>query len=223
MKKKASGFYADSLEMLLDTMCNMLGGIVFIALMVALLAQDKPPPPPDYFRQQSVQLSNDLAAVAASNSLVEASLQSTLLRIQDPHQRFRTNVLRLPNLTQTTKRPWTVIVRYGKIYPLDLMPPARGARPAHNDRAVVRQPYLEPRAGQGDDPEQGVAKMVRDFTAGANTNFYFAFCVYEDSFNAFVRARDEAARLGFQYGWDPLPANQRMQLSRQGERILPQD
>ena len=35
--KNTGGFYSNSLEMLLDTMCNMLGAIVFIALMVALL------------------------------------------------------------------------------------------------------------------------------------------------------------------------------------------
>jgi hypothetical protein len=78
MKKGPGGFYANSLEMLLDTMCNMLGGIVFIALMVALVAQDSPPPPPDYYQAQAAQLSNDLAAITVSNSMVEAELQKTL-------------------------------------------------------------------------------------------------------------------------------------------------
>ncbi len=39
MRKKASGFYADSLEMLLDTMCNVLGGILFITLTLAALTR----------------------------------------------------------------------------------------------------------------------------------------------------------------------------------------
>ena len=30
----------DSLDLLLDTMCNLFGGIVFVALLVALLAGD---------------------------------------------------------------------------------------------------------------------------------------------------------------------------------------
>ena len=34
---------SDSLEMLLDTMCNAFGGLILIAIMIALLA--KPPTP----------------------------------------------------------------------------------------------------------------------------------------------------------------------------------
>ena len=41
--RSSAGFYSSSLEMLLDTMCNMLGGVVFIALMVALVMHDAPP------------------------------------------------------------------------------------------------------------------------------------------------------------------------------------
>jgi hypothetical protein len=78
--KKPSGFYNDSLEMLLDTMCNMLGAIVFIALLVALMAQDTPPPPPAFYQAQAAQLSNDLAAVTASTVEAEAELHATLLR-----------------------------------------------------------------------------------------------------------------------------------------------
>ena len=30
----------DSLDLLLDTMCNLFGGIVFVALLIAMLASD---------------------------------------------------------------------------------------------------------------------------------------------------------------------------------------
>ena len=111
MKNKPSGFYADSLEMLLDTMCNMLGGVVFIALMVAMVMHDAPPTAQEAYRQNAIQLTNELAAVTVSNAAVEAELQATLQRLQDPHQLFRTNQMRLPNLSNTARRPWTVIIR----------------------------------------------------------------------------------------------------------------
>jgi len=222
--KSPGGFYSNSLEMLLDTMCNMLGAIVFIALMVALVAQDSPAPQPAYYQAQAAQLSNTLAAITASNSLAEVELQKTLLRLQDPHLRPVTNQMRLPNISQTGKLSWPVIVRYGKLYPLDLLSTnVRGAVLRHNPSVTRQAKFVEARPGLGQEPEQGVADMVEAFKAGGKTNFYFAFWVYDDSFESFARAREAAVRLGFQYGWEPLPQDQRLQLGAQGERVLPQN
>jgi hypothetical protein len=226
MKSKAAGFYSSSLEMLLDTMCNMLGGVVFIALMVAVVAQDSTTHTPGQYHEQTAQLSNDLAKVVASNNLVESELHAILLRLQDPRQRPQTNLMRLPNLENTTKQPWLVIMQYGKIYPLDVLSSINHGVPVLNNQAVLFQTqsrYVEPRLGQGEEPESGVTQMAQAFKAEAKTNFYFAFWVYDDSFNAFIRARETAMKLGFQYGWNPLPENQRLQLSPQGERVLPQN
>jgi len=224
MKKGPGGFYANSLEMLLDTMCNMLGGIIFIALMVALVAQDSPAPPPDYYQAQAAQLSNELAAITISNSIIEADLQKTLLRLQDPHLHPATNIMRLPNISDTSKPSWPVIIFSGKLYPLDVLSTDGRGVPLRNDRTLSRQAqFVEPRPGMGDEPEQGVAEMVEAFKASGKTNYYFAFWVYDDSFDAFMRAREAATRLGFQYGWEPLPQDARLQLGAQGERVLPQN
>jgi hypothetical protein len=224
MKKPPGGFYANSLEMLLDTMCNMLGGIIFIALMVALVAQDSPAPPPDYYQAQAAQLSNDLAALTVSNSMVEADLQKTLLRLHDPHLHPATNLMRLPNLSNTSKQSWPVIILSGRLYPLDVLSTDGRGVPLRNDRTLSHQArFVEPRPGLGDAPDQGVSEMVESFKASGKTNYYFAFWVYDDSFEAFMRAREAATRLGFQYGWEPLPRDERLQLSAQGERVLPQN
>jgi hypothetical protein len=224
MKKGPGGFYANSLEMLLDTMCNMLGGIVFIALMVALVAQDSPPPPPNYYQAQAAQFSNDLAAITISNSMVEAEMQKTLLRLHDPHLHPATNIMRLPNLSDTGKQSWPVIISSGKLYPLDVLSTDGRGVPQRNDRTLSRQArYVEPRPGLGEEPDQGVNKMVEAFKTSGKTNYYFAFWVYEDSFEAFMRARELATSLGFQYGWEPLPQDARLQLGAQGERVLPQN
>jgi hypothetical protein len=227
MKHKAVGFYADSLEMLLDTMCNMLGGIVFIALMVALCARDNTAPTPATFAAQTLQLSNDLAAVIASNTLVESEIQATVQRLQDASQRPQTVAMRLPNIAaNTTLQPWMVIVQYGKLYPLDLLSSDGRGLPVPNTQAVLVQPrtfMVEPRPGEGDPPESGVTQMTLAFKAASKTNYYFAFWVYDDSFDAFTRARETAVSLGFQYGWEPLPRDRRLQLSRHGEHILPQN
>jgi hypothetical protein len=222
--KNAGGFYSNSLEMLLDTMCNMLGAIVFIALMVALVAQDSPAPQPAYYEAQTAQLSNVLAAITSSNATVDVEIQKTLLRLQDPHMRPVTNQMRLPNISETGKLAWPVIVQYGKLYPLELLSTnGHGAVSRHNPSVTRQAKFVEARPGLGEEPEQGVADIAHAFKAVGKTNFYFAFWVYDDSFGAFTRAREEAVRLGFQYGWQPLQQDARLELGAQGERVLPQN
>ena len=229
MKKKASGFYADSLEMLLDTMCNVLGAIIFIALMVALLARDAPPPPREYFQRQAEEMTNELAAVNASNALVEAELQLALVRLHDTSQRLQTNAMRLPNLKQTTKKRWPVVIRYGRLYPLNFLSPGSREGTVPNTRTVDwrrvdrRIASVEPKWGQGDEPGSGVEEEVRAFQLNSKTNYCFAFWVYEDSFAAFNRAKETAAGLGFQYGWKPVAHNFKLNVGEGGEDIEPQN
>jgi hypothetical protein len=80
------------------------GGIVFIALMVALVAQDSPPPPPAYYQAQAAQLSNDLAAITVFQFDGRGGTAKNLLRLQDPHLHPATNLMRLPNISDTSKR-----------------------------------------------------------------------------------------------------------------------
>lgn len=134
--------------------------------------------------------------------------------------------MRLPNVNDTRKLPWLVILQHGKLYPLDVFSQDGRGVPIVNNSDVVYQPstgYVEPRPEAGQAPESGVAEMAQSFKASGRTNYYFAFWVYDDSFPAFVTARETAVKLGLQYGWNPLPANQRLRLSRQGERVLPQN
>ena len=228
MKNKASGFYADSLEMLLDTMCNVLGAIVFITLALAALAPSSHAPAPEELQRQATELTNTLAAVTASNAVVQAELEQTLLRLQEPRQQFHTNRMHLPNVSRTTREPWPVIVRYGRIFPLYLLSSTARDGKAQNaqtewQRVAGKGLFVEPRWGQGDDPESGVEQMVGTFRSHAKTNYYFAFSVYEDSFAAFNRAKETAASLGFQYGWDPVAQNTKLQLGSQGKSIPPQN
>ena len=165
--------------------------------------------------------------VAASNTVVESEIQATLQSLQRPLPRQQTIAMHLPNVAaNTTRQPWMVMVKYGKLYPLDVFSSDGRGTQVLNSKAVLVQPrtfMVEPRPGQGEEPESGVTRMVEAFKNSAKTNFYFAFWVYDDSFDAFTRARETAMNLGFQYGWNPLPENRRLQLSRQGEHILPQN
>ena len=205
-------------------MCNMLGAVVFIALLVAICGRDVTAPTPADYAGQTRQLSNDLAAVVASNSVVESQIQGTLQRLQEPPPQSQTVAMHLPNLAAgTTKDPWSVIVQYEKLYPLMVLSSGgRGGVVSNaNTQAVLFQGRnITARRDQGDLPESSVARMVQAFKASSKTNFYFVFFVYGDSFDAFTRARQTAMSLGFQCGWEPVVGQLQ---SGHAPRIQPQN
>jgi len=220
MRKKAAGFYADSLEMLLDTMCNILGGIIFITLTLAVLTHDSSTPAAN--ERQTAELNRQLESVTTSNATLEAQIQGALSQLNVPQQ---TNLMRLPNVvSRTSKTNWSVIVRYHQIYPLYSAPAVGRTAPVKNTRSLEwRGTYVEPRAGQGEPVETGIAEMVRKFQSSGHTNYYFAFWVYDDSFDAFNRAKEIVFNMGMQYGWEPMAQNERLTLKGRGPGILPQE
>ena len=168
-------------------------------------------------------------SVTSSNAWVEAEIQQTLQQLQAPHLRFPTNQMRLPNETPATKTSWEVVVRYGRLYPLYGYSAgardgkAQNAQTIEWQRVVGQGVFVEPRREQGNEPESGVESMVRTFQRFSKTNYYFVFWVYEDSFAAFNRAKETAASLGFQYGWDPVARNTKLKLGERGTSIPPQN
>ncbi|HWX21839.1 MAG TPA: hypothetical protein VN578_18205 [Candidatus Binatia bacterium] len=230
--KKASGFYADSLEMLLDTMCNILGGVVFITLTLAVLVRNSPSKTPAQKEQQAAELTNQLTAVTRSNALTEAEIAMTVQHLQDSRPSAQTNFMHLPVEHETGKQSWMVIVSQGKLYPVQSFSPTARDNKTKNTRTIDWQSLgrgteeATPKQGQGIEPESGVAEMVQTFRKNSKTNFYFAFLVKADSFAAFNRAKETAGTLGFQFGWDPFAIDEpiRLGLSRgEGQRILPQN
>jgi hypothetical protein len=218
--KKASGFYADSLEMLLDTMCNMLGAILFIMLVLAVMSRSSAKTAPD----PATTTTNELSAVLQSNTVMEAEIQRVLLHLQEPPQQAPTNQMKLPEIGQTMRQPWNVIVRYGQLYPLHLLAPGTPSGRVNNSSGLAwRRGAIEPRPGQGQAPQGGVENMALAFQHGANTNFYFAFWVYEDSFAEFNQAKETAARLGFEYGWEPVAQDTPLQLNDRGQDLPTQN
>lgn len=225
--KKASGFYADSLEMLLDTMCNVLGGIVFITLTLAVLVRSSTSD--QAIREQTAVLTNELAQVASSNSWVAAEIQRTIEQLQQPRPDWRTNQMRLPVVSSTDKKPWFVVMQYGKIFPVRRLaartPVAEEENRQSLDWRALRDGRTEliTKSGLGEDPETGVTRMVRQFQSTSRTNLYFSFLVKDDSFPAFNLAKETADRLGFQCGWEPFTAEEPIFLGPRGQRVLPQN
>jgi hypothetical protein len=109
--------------------------------------------------------------------------------------------LRLPKEHDTGKRVVWIIVRYGHIYP------CRNADMSRNEADInwITEPdgeTAEPIRGRGIDPVQNPGELNNYFNQQSREEIYFAFNVFEDSFPAFIQAKEIAIKNGLAYGLD---------------------
>lgn len=111
--------------------------------------------------------------------------------------------LRLPKEHETSKRVIYVIARYGRIYT------CRNSDLSRNETDIewtstLTSEIAEPKAGKGIDPAISAPGLKAYFRNLSENSVYVAFCVFEDSFPAFIRAKQLATESGLTYGWDPF-------------------
>jgi hypothetical protein len=110
--------------------------------------------------------------------------------------------LRLPKEHETSKRVIYIIARYGRIYT------CRNSDLSRNETdiewtSMLTSDIAEPKQGKGIDPNANAAALRTYFKNQSGSSVYMAFCVFEDSFPAFIRAKQLATESGLAYGWDP--------------------
>ncbi len=111
--------------------------------------------------------------------------------------------LRLPKEYQTGKRVIYIIARYDRIYP------CRNSDMSRNETSITWSSDLasetaEPIPGKGIDPNIGAHGLENYFNSQTKDAVYVVFCVFEDSFPAFIRAKQLAVASGLAYGWEPF-------------------
>jgi hypothetical protein len=111
--------------------------------------------------------------------------------------------LRLPKEHETSKRVIYVIARYGRIYT------CRNSDLSRNETDIewtstLTSEIAEPKEGKGIDPAINAPGLKAYFRNLSENSVYVAFCVFEDSFPAFIRAKQLATESGLTYGWDPF-------------------
>ena len=111
--------------------------------------------------------------------------------------------LRLPKEHETGKRVIYIIARYGHIYT------CRNADLSRDETDIEwtstpGSEIAEPKQGKGIDPSANAAALRTYFRSQSGSSVYMAFCVFEDSFPAFIRAKQLAVECGLAYGWDPF-------------------
>jgi hypothetical protein len=109
--------------------------------------------------------------------------------------------LRLPREHETGKRVIYVIARYGRIYL------CRNSDLSRNETDInwtssLDSEKAEPIRGKGIDPGLNPGGLKFFLNNQSRDTIYMVFCVFEDSFPAFIRAKQIAVDSGFTYGWE---------------------
>ena len=161
-------------------------------------------------------LNAELAAAQARKLAVQNSLSAADENIKRIKQRLADlarqmtaklndlqRPLRLPKEHETGKRVVYFIARYGYIYP------CRDADLSRNERDISWTSKLdgtiaEPIRGRGLDPIANPHGLEAYFNNESKDTVYVVFCVFEDSFPAFIRAKQLAVARGVAYGWEPF-------------------
>ena len=147
----------------------------------------------------------------AKNSLAAADENTKRLkqRLADLERQVTTKLdelqrpLRLPKEHETGKRVIYIIARYGHIYLCRNFDLSRNETDIDWTTTLTGE-TAEPRRGQGIDPTGSTAGLINFFKNMSDDSVYVAFCVYEDSFPAFIRAKQLASDCGLAYGWEPF-------------------
>jgi hypothetical protein len=109
--------------------------------------------------------------------------------------------LRLPREYKTGKRVIYVVARYGRIYF------CRNSDLSRNETDInwtsgLDSETAEPIPGKGIDPAPNAGGFKNFLNNQSRESIYLVYCVFEDSFPAFIRAKKMTVDAGFAYGWE---------------------
>lgn len=213
---KAADDAGDSLELLLDTMCNAFGGIIFITFMVVLV-------PKGAKQSSSGQAEHDPAAETVPQEREEdlkARLEALELELASKQKeralKAEIRYARLPRLREVNKGMYFLVLSGGKAY----LPMRAGSSEYNSVDFVVT------RNGEGvacaPIPERGselsawlaAPEGLRAMLTGLPRDQAMIHVVlYPDSVPYFAKVREAIIDAGFDYNWTPLPAGEALKLT----------
>ncbi len=277
--------HPNSLELLLDTMCNTFGGIIMIALLIALLSRDGEAGAREALRREAAEkrlamargqaeearelrrrlLGEGVSPEAAATLALLAERDELRRRIEEDRARRESNMalatalrapsdpeeskrlaaekqakemearalaerveretqgrqrqMRLPRERATGKKTFYFIVRHGRLYPVHLM--REGQRELNTQSLDWRTgpdgETANPRRDSGLDGVTGLPAFARFLGEIPSAAYSIHFLVYNDSFPAFLGARQIPTQRGYDVGWEFLPEDRPIIFSSRGE------
>lgn len=151
--------------------------------------------------QRKTEAQNSLAASKENVERLKGRLASLEKQASDVVNKSQRQ-LRLPKEQDTDRDPVYIIARYGRIYICNRSNGDRNETDI-NWTSNLTGYIADPRLGKGIDPVANATVLSTYFRELSNPNSYVVFMVFEDSFAAFIHAKQMAIQSGLNYGWDP--------------------
>lgn len=159
-------------------------------------------------------LTNELAMAREAKKTFEQELRSAEAerkRIDDSLAEARNKTaailresersVRLPKEFDTLKRSMFVIAKHGRLYLCHFADQSKNAHDLRWKEGLLED-SADPIPGRGIDLNNPT-DFVRFLSVQSSERVYLVFCVFEDSFAAYVKGRQIAAARGFDSGWKP--------------------
>ena len=153
-------------------------------------------------KTRTLEAKNSLAATAEHNAHLKQRLEELQREATAKIEELQ-RPLHLPKEHETGKRVIYIIARYGHIYLCRNFDLSRNETDIHWTISRTEE-TAEPNPGLGIDPAGNTAGLINFFKNMSDDSVYVAFCVYEDSFPAFIRTKQLASASGLAYGWEPF-------------------
>lgn len=163
--------------------------------------------PADRLRFLNSEFANEQGKkLEAQNSLeaVQQNVHRLKQRLADMQQQVKAKLndlqrpLRLPMEHETDKNVVYVIVQYGRVYACRNSDLSQNNTDINWTSGLITE-TAEPIPGKGLYPNS----VAGYFDSLSGNSVYVVFCVFEDSFPAFIQARQSAIDEGISYGWEP--------------------
>jgi hypothetical protein len=153
-------------------------------------------------QMKKLEVKNSLAAADENIKRLKQRLSDLERQVAAKTDELQ-RTLRLPKEHETGKRVIYIIARYGHIYPCRNYDLSRNETDIYWTTTLVGE-TAEPVQGKGIDPQMSGPALKSYFGSISDSSVYVAFCVFEDSFPAFIRAKQLANDCGLAYGWEPF-------------------
>lgn len=150
------------------------------------------------------------------------SRSSALTQQTQQTKEARVTKLRFPKERTGTKDTFSIIVKYNQVYPLYNQNLDKNTETISWTPSVLSDSETAvPINGKGLDLVRDRAGIVRFLQAVPTADYYVAFYVYTDSFDAFHSLREMAVQAGFEFGWEPVQPGVQLRFGKGGHSPPP--
>jgi len=173
----------------------------------------------DWIKNINIQIEFNKSQISQANISINAtenrrstleSERNALIEFSNRETKRRSDQVRLPKESDTSKSAYYVFCKYGLIYPQYLFD-RRGEAIPNPSVNKIREDSTSieyvPIIGKGSPPtENDIAALLSNLP----TNYYIACNLYPDSIEAFKQLRKYAAKAKIDIGWKPASPDQRL-------------